>query len=383
MLNIPTKPWPVLDMISADDHIIEPSHVWTSRAPARLKNKAPRVVVGKDGVETWLIEDRQKPNIGLSAMAGKRFEDYTAKAQNFKDMRRGCYDPAERVKDMDLDGVRTQIGFPTVPGISGENIMQIKDPELRDWAFQGYNDWLADEFQAHGDRLIGLGVLPLNEPEKAVIEAKRGASKGIKSLSIPGWPEGIPGCQPLAHPSYDPVWSTCEQLNLPINLHISSGKGQASFLKNPLPGQAEVFVTINSIDNMTILSWLIWGGVLEKHPSLKCVSSEGGIGWVPYFLERADHTYNRHRFWMKSNLQRPPSEYFHRQCFVAFINDYAGVFARHLIGVENILWESDYPHTDTTWPFSHKSADESLKGVPESERRLIVYENARRVYNLN
>ncbi|MBM4405028.1 MAG: amidohydrolase [Chloroflexi bacterium] len=385
MLDIPTKPWGKLDLISADDHIIEPAHVWTSRATGALKAKVPHVVPAADGTESWQIEGKVYPNIGLNAQAGKKFEEYSAKAQKFSDMRPGCYDPAARVKDMDLDGIRTQISFPSVPGIGGEKLMQIADPEVRRLSFQAYNDWLIEEYQGpRKGRLIGLGILPMNDPDEAEAELRRIAKRGIKSLSIPAWLAEVPGCKSIVHPQYDPVWSLCEEYNLPINLHIAGGRTQqANFLKDPLPGQAEVFLTESSLTNFSILAWIVWGGLLARHPKLVCVSSEGGIGWVPYFLERADHAFNRHRFWMKAQIKELPSSYFHRQCYVAFIEDYAGIFARSLIGVENILWESDYPHTDTTWPFSHQAVDKSLKGVPEDERRKIVYENARRVYHLD
>ncbi len=385
MLDIPKKPYGKLDLISADDHIIEPGDVWTKRAPGKLKDKAPRIVMGADGTELWKVEERMTPNIGLSAMAGKTFQEYTAKAQNYKDMRPGCYDAKARVADMDLDGVKTQVCFPYVPSLGGEAFFDIKDAELRDWAISAYNDWLVEEFQATAPgRLVGLGILPLYNPEMAVGELHRIVKRGIKAVSIPCYLEGARGCKSFVDPWYDPLWSACEEMDIAINLHISSAKkGGSEFLKNPLPGMAEAFITSAPLGNFQILADIIWTGMLHRHPKLKIVSSEGGIGWVPYFLERADHTYNRHRFWTKSQLTIKPSDYFHRQCYVAFINDAAGVACRQMIGVDNILWESDYPHTDTTWPFSHKSVDESLPGVPEQERRKIVFENARRIYHLN
>lgn len=384
MLEIPTKPYGKLDLISADDHIIEPGDVWTKRAPASLKDKAPHII-SRDGVEMWQVEDKVTSNTGLSAMAGKKFEEYTAKAQNYKDMRLGCYDAKARVKDMDLDGVKTQVCFPYVPSLGGENFFELKDAQLRDWVITAYNDWLVEEFQAAAPgRLIGLGILPLYDVQKSVAELERIVKRGIKSISIPYYLEGVKGCKALIDPQYDPIWSSCEEKDIAINLHISSEKrGGWEFLKNPLPGVAEAYVTSAPLSNFQILADITWTGMLHRHPKLKVVSSEGGIGWVPYFLERADHTYNRHRFWTKSQLTQKPSEYFHRQCYVAFINDQAGIMCRNLIGVDNILWESDYPHTDTTWPYSHKSVDESLPNVPDAERRKIVYENAKRVYHLS
>ncbi len=386
MLDIPKKPYGKLDLISSDDHIIEPANLWTSRATGTMKDKAPKVVVAPDGTEMWKVEDRMAPNIGLSTMAGRKYEEYTAKAQNFKDMRPGCYDARERVKDLDLDGVKASFCFPAVPGLGGESFMSIKDPELRHWALRAYNDYLADEFQPTAPgRLMGLGILPLNEPALAIAELRRIAKKGIRGLTIPFWIEGqVPGALPLVHGAYDPIWTACEELNIPINLHLSTRSRESSnVLSAGIPGMAEAFITAAPIGNFDFLGQVIWTGMLERHPKLQIISSEGGIGWVPYFLERADYTYKKHRFWTKSQLPRLPSEYFHRQCYAAFIHDEAGVLARHLIGIENLMWESDYPHTDTTWPFSHDWVNKAMRDIPEDERRKIVYGNAARVYNLN
>ncbi len=387
MLDIPTKPYGTLDLISADDHIIEPGHVWTSRAPAKLKERAPKVVVSDDGTEMWKVEDRLTPNIGLSTMAGRSYEEFTVKAQNFKDMRPGCYDAQERIKDLDLDGVKISFCFPAVPGLGGESFMNIKDVELRDWAISAYNDYLIDEFQpvAPG-RLMGLGILPLTEPEKAVAELRRIAKQGIKGLTIPFWlHESVEGAKPLVDSVYDPIWTACEELDMPINLHIAAGRGAggASALSSGIPGMAEAFVTSAPLTNFDILCQIIWTGMLDRHPKLQVISSEGGIGWVPYFLERSDYTYEKHRYWTHSSLKQKPSEFFRRQCYVCFIHDEAGVFARHLIGVDNLMWESDYPHTDTTWPFSHDWVEKSMPGIPAEERQKITYGNAARVYNLN
>ena len=385
VIEIPTEPYGLNDLVSADDHIIEPPGVWTERAPASLAERAPAIVVD-EGLEKWRVEDRLRANHGLSVMAGRSYEDFTSQSQSFKDMRPGCYDPVERVRDMDLDGVLTQMCFPSLAGIGGEAFMALKDPELRDWVFSAYNDWLLEEFQATAPgRLVGHAILPLYDPAKALAEFERIASKGVKSLSVPGRPQLVEGCLALIHPDLDPLWSSVEEHGAPINIHLGqtrTGGATSQMLLDPLPGQAEAYIAAAPLSCFEFLGEIIWGGLLERHPTLKVVSSEGGIGWLPYFLERSDYTFTKHRFWTKSRLDKKPSFYFHRQCYAAFIHDEAGVFARELIGVDSILWESDYPHTDTTWPRSHEWAAASLKGVPEDEYRKITRENAEAVYNL-
>lgn len=385
MLEIPAKPYGANDLISADDHIIEPSDVWIDRAPAKLKDRAPKIIVD-EGIEKWKFDGQLKASHGLSVMAGRDYEEYTSQSQSFKDMRPGCYDPVERVKDMDLDGVLTQICFPSVPGTGGEVFLGLKDHDLRDWVFSTYNDWLLDEFEATAPgRLVGHAILPLYDPTKALSEFERIADKGVKSVSVPGRPQLVDGCLPLIHPEFDRLWSSVESCGVPINIHLGAsrpGGPTSRMLQDPLPGQAEAYIAAAPLSCFEFLSEVIWGGMLERHPKLKVVSSEGGIGWIPYFLERNDYTFTKHRFWAKSQLDQKPSVYFHRQCYAAFIHDEAGIYSRELIGVDNLLWESDYPHTDTTWPMSHQWANESLKGVPEDEYRKITRGNAETVYNL-
>ena len=385
MLDIPTKPYPKQDLISVDDHIIEPADVWTARAPAKFKDRAPKVVVKSDGAEVWQYEGQERTHGGLSALAGREFEEYTVKAFAFKDMRPGCYDARERVKDMDLDGVRVQICFPEVPGINGESFLRLEDPAFRDWTISAYNDWLTDEFQPTAPgRLYGHGILPLLEPEKAVAELRRIVKRGIKSIVVCAWIDAmVPGARRLVDPCYDPVWSACEEMDVPVNMHIGGGRGvDPSVLTAGIPGLAEAFIHRAQLNNFETLGDIIWTGMLERHPRLKVISTEGGIGWLPYFLEWGDHVYERHRHWAKTGLPHPPSFYFHRQCYGAFLDDPAGVKLRHTIGVDNLLWESDYPHSDTTWPFSHRKVDEQMAGVPDDERRKITWENAARLYKL-
>ena len=384
-LEIPTQPHPSMDLISVDDHIIEPPNVWVDRAPAKYKDRAPRVVPSDDGSEMWTYEDRAVPNSGLQALAGRKFEEYTAKAFSFKEMRAGCYDAKERLADMDLDGVLIQMCFPQVPGIDGTAFLSLPDVEYRDWLITSYNDWLVDEFQAADPkRLLAHGVLPIIEPEKAVAELERIVRRGIKSITVSGWiEESVPGAQPIVHEMYDPIWSACEEMGIPVNMHIGGGGGRAGdIFASGIPGLPEAFIHGAQLTNFQVLAKIIWTGMLDRHPELKVVSTEGGIGWIPYFLEWGDHVYDRHRHWAKSKIEKP-SFYFHRQCYAAFLDDPAGVALRHTIGVDSLLWESDYQHSDTTWPFSHDRVNDHMATIPEDGRRKIVWENAVKLFKLD
>jgi predicted TIM-barrel fold metal-dependent hydrolase len=366
-------------IISADDHIIEPPHVWQDRVPAVLRDRAPRTIQ-KDGKDWWLVDGHERMNIGLSAMAGKRYEEYTTAPVGFADMRRGCYDPRARLLDMDQDGVDASVLFPSLPGLGGEEFMSMTSPDLRRACIRAYNDWLAEEFcAADPDRLIGLGIVPFIHVDEARAELRHLGRLGLRGISLPAWPETLGG-KPLTDPQYEPFWADVAEMGLPVNFHIASGRLPVQL--TPGTTQAEVFVTMAPSSNAAMLMSILWSGLLEKFPALKIVSIESGAGWLLYFLERADTVYRRHRFWTKSALKEPPRTYFNRQCYAAFLEDKGAVFARHQIGLGNLLWECDYPHSDTTWPYSRRFIDEQFAGVPDTEREQIVASNAARLYGL-
>jgi predicted TIM-barrel fold metal-dependent hydrolase len=366
-------------VISADDHIIEPPDVWQRRVPAALRDRAPRAIK-KDGKDWWLVDGEERMHIGLSAMAGKRYDEYTVAPVGYDDMRPGCFDARARLVDMDQDGVDASVLFPSLPGLGGEAFTVMPDPALRRACIRAYNDWLAEEFcAADPDRLIGLGIVPFIHVDEAIDELRHIARLGLRGVSLPAWPETIGG-KPLAAPAYEPFWAAVAEIGLPVNFHIASGRLPLQL--TPATTQAEVFVTMAPASNAALLMGLLWSGLLERFPTLKIVSVESGAGWLLYFLERADVVYKRHRFWTKSTLKEPPRFYFDRQCYAAFLEDHGAVFARHQIGIGNLLWECDYPHSDTTWPYSRKFIAEQFKDVPEAERQQIVAGNAARLYGL-
>ncbi len=374
---------PEYQLISTDDHVVEPPDVWKDRLPSRLQARAPHVIE-VDGADVWEFEDRRMSQSGLSVMAGKSFEDYSPKAARFADMRPGCYDPKERLRDMDADGVEAEVLFPGVPGMAGQIFAEIDDKPLSLACLQTYNDWLADSWCATDSRrLIGQVIVPLWDVQLAVKEFQRGVELGHKALSFTATPEsmGLPG---LGDPHWDPLWDAVEEAGLPVTLHIASGRMNTSAL--PLdPGagaRAEVFITVAPTTNFTVMATLMFSGVLERHPKLRFLSVEGGIGWLAYLLERADQTYRKHRHWTHPVISQPPSHYFRRQIFANFLDDAAGLAHRHLIGVDNLMFEVDYPHSDTTFPRSRELVAERFKEIPEDETRRIVRDNAVKFFDL-
>lgn len=369
--------------VSTDDHIIEPRDVWTGRLESRLQDAAPRLVE-KEKLEHWVFEDQRAPNSGLSVMAGRRREEYSPKAVRYADMRPGCYDPRARLADMDADGIEAEVCFPTVPGMAGSLFIAAKDKELALRCLQAYNDWLADTWcAADPRRLVGQVILPLWDVSIAVDELERGVGRGLRALSFPNDPEslGLPG---LADPHWDPLWTAVEAAGLPVTLHIASGAMRGALPLDPGAGApAEVFITIAPTTNFVVLSTLLFSGVLARHPGLRFLSVEGGIGWIPYLLQRADETFHKHRHWTKPRIAEPPSFYFRRQLFANFLDDPVGIACRHAIGVDNVMFETDYPHSDTTFPHSHEVVARAFAGVPPDEARRMLRGNAIRLFGLD
>jgi predicted TIM-barrel fold metal-dependent hydrolase len=373
-----------IPLFSADDHLIEPPELWQKRLPQKFRERGPRCEFG-GGKQIWHFEDRQSPVIGLQAMAGRKVEDYTATAITYDDMRPGCYDPVARLADLDEDGVVGSVCFPSFPGLCGNAFIRADDKELGLACIQAYNDWNLEEWCAAAPhRYVPLMILPLWDAELSARELRRTVDNGAKAFCFTEFPHKL-GLPSVYDDAWTPLWEAANEMRVPALIHIGSSISSAADMAMDFtPGApAAVFVTNSPLSSFYAASDLLWCPVLSKYEHLKFVMSEGGIGWVPYLLERADYTWERHRFWTQStHMKEKPSHYFKRSIFVCFIDDIVGIEQRHTIGVENILWESDYPHTDTTWPNSQQVVQKHLGHLPEEDLRKITYENAARLFQM-
>jgi predicted TIM-barrel fold metal-dependent hydrolase len=394
------------DLISADSHINEAPDLWEQRLPTRLRERGPRLVRTEDGRDVWMAEGiNPAPLMWATNAAGQRregepFDDHEMTITR-EDMLRGSYDPAARLADMDADGLRAEVLYPgPLGGLGGGGgIAGIPDPELRGATIRAYNDWLAEFCSAAPDRLVGLALVRIEEPEQAVAELERAAALGLRGAVVNAMPDTTGG-EPIFSASYDPVWSAAEECGLPLSLHIGHCRSLRPIASavtrsaeaasgNPLTstgsntGIAEMFFTMVCLDMAEPVSLLIFSGVLERHPGLKFVIAESGIGWIPFVLERMDYTFNRHRRWMRTGISEAPAEQFRRSFHATFQQDEeTGLLARHISGVSTLMWASDYPHTDSTWPYSRNVVDDLFAGVPSDERAQICSGNARRLYRL-
>jgi predicted TIM-barrel fold metal-dependent hydrolase len=365
-------------IISADSHVNPPKDLWTLRAPAKLRERAPRVESTPQG-DFWITDSQISGAIGLDSSAGRKPEEFKPTGLTYKDMRPGSYDPKARLEDMDTDGVDAEVLY-----FGGPVTQYAKDAELRNFVVQTYNDWMVELSKAAPTRLIGLAHVPLLDIDEGIAELKRVAKLGLRGFHVDPFPDERGG-KAFWDPAYEPFWSAVEESGMPISFHIVGPRSQnvAQVFMNPTPGVKETFIAIAPISICEVVSTLVFTGILERHPKLNFVLVECGIGWIPYFVERMDQTFNKHRFWTKSIIKEKPSSYWYRQGHATFIQDLSGVAARHRAGVRNILWSTDYPHSDSTWPHSRDVLTEHFRDVPDDERALIAGGNAAALYHLN
>ncbi len=364
-------------LISVDDHVIEHPKVWTDRLPQKYQAEGPRVIKNELGHDVWHLEGNLHVNIGLNAVAGRPKEEFGMEPCRYEDMIDGCYDPAARVRDMDLDGIQAQLCFPSFPGFAGTKFHQLKDKGLGLACVQAYNDWMIDEWCAAApDRLIPLVMMPFWDPEQTAAEIRRTAAKGAKAITFPEnpLPHGLPSFQ---GDFFNPVFEAAQETDMPLCMHFGSGGAPVTSTDGPFA----VAIALYGTNSLFTTVELLFSPVFRNYPRLKVALSEGGIGWIPYVLERCDYTWDRHRHYQHLELKVPPSEMFRDHIFGCFISDEAGLEALDRIGVDQVMWECDYPHSDSNWPHARKMLSETLHNVGDDVAMKIAETNARRVFN--
>jgi len=381
---MPLQPW--MKLISVDDHLIEHPKVWQDRLPAKYRETGPRIIEqplgeGLPDAQMWIYEDRIYPYIGLNAVAGKKPEEYGLEPVRYDDMIPGCYDPKARVADMDIDGVEAMMCFPSFPRFCGTVFLEAEDKELALACVQAYNDFVLDEWCAAAPgRLIPIVILPLWDAQASVREIHRTAAKGAKGISFPDLPHAL-GLPSVHTDFWDPVFSAVEETGMPLCQHFGSG-GATSIPQIAPDAPFAVMINLMGTNSMHATADWLFSPALHKHPKLKIGLSEGGVGWMPYLVERAGYVWRKHKYYQNINQDVPPLELFKKHFHGCFIEDDFGLENRHTIGVDRITWECDYPHSDSFWPASRKRATEAFANVPDDEVHQIVELNARRLYNL-
>jgi predicted TIM-barrel fold metal-dependent hydrolase len=366
-----------LVLVSVDDHVVEPPDMFTGRLPARYADQAPYVDRRDDGTEVWRFGGMEATNIGLNAVAGRPVEEYGIEPTSFDEIRVGCYDVHERIRDMDANGVIGSMCFPSFPNLCGQLFARATDDRRLGLAvLRAYNDWHIESWcGTYPGRFIPLGLVPIWDPLEMADEVRRLSALGCHAVSFSENPAKLK--LPSFHSDHwDPFWSACSDHQAIVCLHIGSS---SSLVVTAADAPIDVLLALQPVNIVQAAADLLWSPVLRRFPKLRVSLSEGGIGWIPYFLERMDWTFERQHGWTGQDFGgRLPSEVFKEHVVTCFIDDPCGIAQRDKVGIDTICWESDYPHSDSTWPCSPERLAQSLTGLDDEEVRAITHSNAMR-----
>jgi predicted TIM-barrel fold metal-dependent hydrolase len=366
-------------VISVDDHVVEPPHAFEGRLPAKFAEQAPRIVETDDGGESWLYDGELLPNVGFNAVVGRPVSEYSFEPTRFDQMRRGAWDIAARIADMDLNGVYGSLCFPSfLPGFTGQRLQLGKDPELGLAAVRAWNDFMLEEWCGHEPgRMIPLQLPYLLDPAVAADEVRRNAARGFKALTFSEAPHQL-GLPSLHSGHWDPLMAALEETGTALCLHVgSSGTSPATAPDAP---SDTIGVLFFGYAMFAAVDWL-YSQIPVRFPDLKIVLSEGGIGWVAGLLDRLEHVRKYDSMYGTWNdVELSPADTFRRSFWVCAIDDPSAFVQRDVIGVENILVESDYPHADSTWPHTQEKLAVQLQGLPDADVERITWRNASEVF---
>ncbi|MBH0777976.1 amidohydrolase family protein [Nocardia bovistercoris] len=369
-------------LISVDDHIIEPPDMFKNHLPAKYAADAPRLVHLDDGADVWKFRDTVIPNVALNAVAGRPKEEYGLEPDGLDEIRPGCYDVDERIKDMNAGGILASLNFPSFPGFAGR-LFATEDQDFSLALVRAYNDWHVDEWcGAYPGRFIPMALPVIWDAELCAAEVRRNAEKGVHALTFTENPAAL-GYPSFHDPFWNPLWKALVDTDTVLCVHIgSSGRLSIPAVDSP----PDVMITLQPLNIVQAAADLLWSRPVKDYPDLKIALSEGGTGWIPYFLERVDRTFEMHSTWTLQDFGgKKPSDIFREHFLTCFISDPVGVRLRHDIGVDNISWEMDYPHSDSMWPDAPEVLHDLLtrENVPDDEIDKITHLNSMRWYSFD
>ncbi len=368
-----------LILVSVDDHVVEPPHLFEGRLSGAAAEIAPRLEKLENGRDVWMFQGTALPNVGLNAVAGRVPEEYGVDPLAFEQMRAGCYDVDARIDDMNANGVLGSLNFPSMTGFAGQLFSTVEDKSVALELCQAYNDWHVDDWcGTHPGRMIPCGILPIWDPTCMADEVRRLADKGCHAVTFSENPEKI-GLPSWHSDHWDPFLAACVETGTVICLHIgSSSETVITSIEAPI----DTMITLQPVNIVQAASDLVWSPVFRKFDGLRIALSEGGIGWIPYFCERIDYVYRHHRAWTNQDFgDRLPSEVFAEHILTCFIDDPVGIEVRRHLNGANLHWECDYPHSDSSWPNSPELLHAQLDGVPDDEVAAITHGNAMRNFS--
>jgi predicted TIM-barrel fold metal-dependent hydrolase len=370
-----------LVLVSIDDHIVEPPNLFDGHVPARFSSQAPKVVRLADGFEAWEFQGEPVGMLGLNSVVSWPKDEWGMDPTGVAEMRPGAYDVHERVRDMNRNGVLASMCFPTMPGFSGRIFQEAPDHDLSLIMLKAYNDWHIDEWCAsYPGRFLPNAIGPIWDPSLLADEVRRVAAKGCLAISMPELPhlQHLPG---YGSDYWDPFFAACCDEGVVMNLHIGQGLNAISLAPDS-PAVDCMLVLATQVSTLSVQD-LLWGPALRKYPGLKIAWSEGGIGWVPFMLDRVDRQYQNQTWTGQDFGGKLPSDVFREHALTCFTSDPTSLKLYDEIGIDIIAFETDYPHSDCSWPSAPEellAQCESAK-IPDGGIDKIAWKNACRFYN--
>jgi len=365
-------------IISVDDHLVEPPRMFEGRLPVKLQERAPRIIEDEHGHEVWEFEGARHFQVGQNAIAGRRPETVKIEPFRFDQMRRGCWDIDARVRDMDINGVWASLNFPSmITGFCGRVYSQAKDPELGLAVTRAWNDWMYEEWwQPYPERSIPMGITWLTDPEIGAEEIRRNAARGFRAVTLPERPHRI-DLPAIFSDYWAPIMEACAETGTVVCLHVGSS-GMCDF--PPGCPSLQLGATLFGQLSLTACAEWVWSGWAARYPDLKIAMSEGGIGWVGMLIDRLDNIVDRSGYGLDGFGGVRPADLLRRNFWFCTIDDPSTISTRYAIGVDHIMFETDYPHGDGTWPDSQAVVERYWGDLPVDELRKMLHQNAAKLF---
>ncbi len=361
-------------IISADSHITEPPNTYIDFIDPKFRDRAPHMVRDEHKGDLFMIDGMKRPiPMGLIAAAGKPANELTILGIKFEELHRGGWDPEARMADQDRDGVAAEVIYPTV----GMLLCNHKDYDYKKACFDAYNQWVAAYCSAHPDRLIGTGQTAMRSVEEGITDLRRIKDLGLKGVMMPGNPQ----VEDYDSAIYDPFWEAAIDMGMPLSFHILTSRDDA--VGRGRGPKLNSFMSIIR-GNQDIIGALILSGVFERHPKLKIVCVEADAGWAPHYMYRMDHAYDRHRYWLTAGaISKMPSEYFRENIYLTFQDDWVAFKMKDMCNFRRLMWANDFPHSDSTWPWSQELLKKHTADLTEEEKNQILHDNVAELYHLS
>jgi predicted TIM-barrel fold metal-dependent hydrolase len=374
-----------LHIVDADAHVNPPPTFWVDYLPNNLKEFAPKLEHGEDADYVVFEGNRRKVNL-IAAQAGRKHSEFKMEGR-LSDARKGGWMPGERLADMDRDGMDVAVLFGGGPlGTSNDDLYMA--------SFDAYNRWLADFVSYDPARLCGVGMVPMRDVEQTAQMMRDLAKAGFTTINIPAFPQSkekmsVGGFQAQAialtgspdsgraydDPEFDLIWKTAVELDMTLTMHLG-----ARVPRFTTPAKLLIDLPMSKVAMAEPVATMIYGAVFQRFPALRLAIVESGVGWLAWFAGYMDATWKKQRFWTNSPLTEPPSFYMDQNVYGSFIDEEVGIQLRHVTGGKNIMWSSDYPHSETTYPDSLAVIERIFKGVPEADKAEIIGGRAKRVF---